>query len=170
MKLNDKIMTHQKKNQECCPEFDPVPWDGTTHEWIDKPFIKNNIPQFFHIPLPFTYAGILGRMWKAAKDAGSAPEIKDFLLLAYDPSPWKSELYMSVTKDVPGAENVKLSGTFISKVFDGPFNHVPRYIKEFDSYLEKQNRKAVKYYFYYTTCPKCAKKYGHNYIVAFAEI
>ena len=25
-------------------------------------------------------------------------------------------------------------------------------------------------YFYYTTCPKCAKHYGHNYVVGFAEI
>ena len=33
-----------------------------------------------------------------------------------------------------------------------------------------QGKKAGKYYFYYTSCPKCAKKYGHNYIVAFAEV
>ena len=109
-------------------------------------------------------------MWETAKNAGAAPEIKDFLLLAYDPSPWKSELYMSVTKEVPGANNIKLSGTFATKVFDGPFNHIPKYLKEFEEYLKKINKTAKKYYFYYTTCPKCAKKYGHNYIVAFAEI
>jgi hypothetical protein len=27
----------------------------------------------------------------------------------------------------------------------------------------------VDYFFYYTTCPKCAKKHGHNYTVAFAK-
>ena len=109
-------------------------------------------------------------MWKKAQDAGASPETKDFLLLAYDPSPWKSELYLNVTKEVPGAENVKLTGTFISKVYDGPFNNVPKYIKDFEGYLKGQNKTAKKYYFYYTTCPKCAKKYGHNYIVAFAEV
>lgn len=32
------------------------------------------------------------------------------------------------------------------------------------------NKDEKDYYFYYTTCPKCAKKYGHNYIIAFVEI
>ncbi len=163
-------MTDHSHDQECCPVFDPAPWDHKTHDWIEKPFIMKAIPQFLHIPLPFTYAKTLGSMWETAKNDGAAPEIKDFLLLAYDPSPWKSELYMSVTKEVQGANNIKLSGTFATKVFDGPFNHVPKYLKEFEEYLKKINKTAKKYYFYYTTCPKCAKKYGHNYIVAFAEI
>ena len=163
-------MTDHKNEKECCPEFDPKPWDHMTHEWVDKPFIKKNLPQFLHMPLPFMYARVLGKMWKSARDDGADPEIKDFLLLAYDPSPWKSELHMSVTKEVPGAENVKLTGTFISKVFDGPFNNVPKYLNELRRYLELLEKKAKKYYFYYTTCPKCAKKYGHNYIVGFAEV
>lgn len=91
-------------------------------------------------------------------------------MLAYDPSPWKSELYISVNKDVPNIENVKLSGKYISKVFDGAYNDVPKWITIFDEYLKKNSYKLLKYYFYYTTCPKCAKKYGHNYVVAFAQI
>jgi hypothetical protein len=55
-------------------------------------------------------------------------------------------------------------------VFDGPYNHVPKYLKEFHKYLALIEKKPKKIYFYYTTCPKCAKKYGHNYIVAFAEV
>lgn len=158
------------KEHECCPVFDPAPWDNKTHNWVEKPFIRDYLPQFFHMPLPSMMGKVIGRMWKKAQDAGAAPEMKDFLLLAYDPSPWKSELYLNVIKEVPGAENVKLTGTFISKVFDGPYNHVPKYIKELDSYLAGQGKKAIKYYFYYTTCPKCAKKYKHNFIVAFAEV
>jgi len=163
-------MNETKETHECCPVFDPAPWDNKTHNWVEKPFIKDYLPQFFHMPLPSMMGKVIGRMWKKAQDAGAATEMKDFLLLAYDPSPWKSELYMNVTKEVPGAENVKLTGTFISKVFDGPYHHVPKYLKELDIYLAGQGKKAVKYYFYYTTCPKCAKKYGHNYIVAFAEV
>jgi hypothetical protein len=163
-------MHDTKETHECCPVFDPALWDNKTHNWVEKPFIKDYLPQFFHIPLPSMMGKVIGRMWKKAQDTGAAPEMKDFLLMAYDPSPWKSELYLNVTKEVPGAENVKLTGTFISKVFDGPFNHIPKYIKELDSYLAGQGKKAKKYYFYYTTCPKCAKKYGHNYIVAFAEV
>lgn len=163
-------MTDQSHDQECCPVFDPAPWDYVTHEWSEKPFIRDYIPQLFHRPLPWMMPKIIGRMWKKTRDAGAAPDMKDFLLLAYDPSPWKSDLYMSVTKEVPGAENVKLTGTFMSRVFDGPYSHVPKYLNEFSRYLVLKEKVAKKYYFYFTTCPKCAKKYGHNYIAAFAEV
>jgi hypothetical protein len=163
-------MTTEKHEQDCCMGFDPVLWDQKTHEWHEKPFIKDTVPQFLHMPLPSMMGKVIGRMWKKVKDAGADPELKDFLLLAFDPSPWKSELYMNVTKEVPGTENVKFTGIFVSKVFDGPYNHVPKYIDEFRRYLELTDKKAKKYYFYFATCPKCAKKSGHNYIVAFAEI
>lgn len=154
----------------CCPKFDPVPWDGKAHEWKEKLFIKGSIPQLFHIPLPGTIKRTMGRMWQEAQKADAAPELKDFLTIAYDPSPWKSEFYMAVTKDVPGADNTKLTGKFLSKVFDGPYNAVPKWIKEMDEFVASQGRMTQKYYFYYTTCPKCAKKYGHNYVVAFAQV
>jgi hypothetical protein len=93
-----------------------------------------------------------------------------FLLLAYDPSPWKSEFYLAVTQEVPEAENVRLTGKFISKVFDGPFQEVPKWMKEMDEAMAADGEKVLKYYFYYTTCPRCAKIYGHNYVVAFGQV
>jgi hypothetical protein len=158
------------KNEHCCQEFDPEPWDEKTHEWKNKLFIRDTVPQLFHMPLPWMVGRVVNRMWKKAQDAGAAPDLKDFLWLAYDPSPWKSEFYIAVTKEVPGADNVRFTGTFISKVFDGPYNQVPKWVKEMDSYLSARDKKAKKYYFYFTTCPRCAKRYGHNYVVAFAEI
>lgn len=155
---------------ECCSKFDPKLWDEKTHQWKDKLFIKDTIPQLFHMPFPPMIGRMIQRQWKKAQDAGAAPDIKDFLWLAYDPSPWKSEHYIHVTKEVPNAENVKLSGRFISKVFDGPYNSVPKWAKEMDAYLAEKGEKLMKYYFYFTTCPKCAKKYGHNYVVAFAQV
>lgn len=163
-------MTHKNDSEVCCPPFDPALWDNQTHVWQDKPFIKDSMPVFFHIPLPWMIAKLMTRMWKKAQDSGAAPEMKDFLVMVTDPSPWRSEYYMYVLKEVPDAENVKLTGTFISKVFDGPYNAVPRYMKETEKYVEGLGKKVKTYYFYYTTCPKCAKKYGHNYIVAFAEV
>lgn len=154
----------------CCPEFDPAPWENKEQTWNNKLFLKDSVPELLHIPLPGIYGKAITHMWKKAQDAGAAPDLKDFLLLAHDPSPFKGELYMSITKEIPGEENVRLSGTFISKVFDGPYNKVPSYIKETDKYLASINKTAKKYYFYYAYCPKCAKKYGHNYIVALAEV
>jgi hypothetical protein len=163
-------MANQADEKECCPKFDPAPWQEKTHEWNDKPFIRDYLPQIFHMPLPSMMGKVIGRMWKKAKDADATVGLNEFLLLAYDPSPWKSELYMNVAREVPGADNVKLSGTFISKVFDGPYSRVPAYLKEFYGYIDSVGKKAKKIYFYFTTCPKCARKYGHNYIVAFAEV
>ncbi len=156
--------------QPCCPKFDTVPWDEKTLQWTDKPFIRDTIPEFMHMPLPGMIKRMMGRMWKMAQDSQAAPELNDFIAMAYDPSPWKSEFYMAVTKEVPGADNVRLSGTFHTKVFDGPYNAVPKWLKEMERYVESNGKKTKKYYFYYTTCPKCAKKYGHNYVVAFAEV
>jgi hypothetical protein len=38
------------------------------------------------------------------------------------------------------------------------------------SFAESQGMTASKVYFYYTTCPKCAKKYGKNNVVGFAKV
>ncbi len=164
-------MSQKNSNAEpCCPKFDTTPWDEKTHQWQDKLFIIGTIPQLFHMPLPWTLNSTMSRMWNQAQEAGAAPDLKDFLVLAYDPSPWKSELYLSVTKEVPGTENVKLTGTFLSKVFDGPYNAVPKWIKAMETYVTSKGKQTHKYYFYFTTCPKCAKIHGHNYVVAFAQV
>jgi hypothetical protein len=102
-------------------------------------------------------------MWNKAQVAGATPEIKDFLLLAYDPSPWTSELYMTVTKEVPNAKNVKLSGTFISKVFDGPYNAVPKWLKEWrNTYMIMGRQQRVFLFTHYL--PQMCEYYGHNYV------
>ncbi|MDD3006860.1 MAG: hypothetical protein PHX30_04755 [Candidatus Pacebacteria bacterium] len=158
------------KESICCPRFDPTLWDEKTVVWENKLFVKKNLPAFLHMPLPGTIGKMMTGISAKIETAGAKPTDQDFLWLSYDPSPWKSENYIHVTKEVPGLENVTLSGTFMTKVFDGPFNAVPEWIKEMDLYMSAQNKKAQKYYFYYTTCPKCAKKYGHNYVVMFAKI
>ncbi|GEM_PF-5301778 len=40
-----------------------------------------------------------------------------------------------------------MTGTFLSKVFDGPFNAVPKYIKEMDKYVSGQGEKVKKILF-----------------------
>lgn len=159
-----------ESTKECCPRFEPAPWEGKEHVWQGKTFIRKDIRQFFHMPLPWNMKRVINKMWDTVQGADAAPKNEDFLLLAYDPSPWRSELYMSVTKEIPGSRNVKISGTFITRVFDGPYNAVPEWIKDMDEYLESKNERSLKYYIHYTTCPKCAKKYGHNYAILFAQI
>ena len=38
------------------------------------------------------------------------------------------------------------------------------------SYAKRENEAIQKLYFLYTTCPKCAKKYGKNYVVLLAQV
>lgn len=163
-------MTTKNDSEVCCPQFDPIPWENTTHQWQDKLFIKDSMPVIFHIPMPWLITKLMTRMMKKVEDSGASPETKDFIILTYDPSPWRSEYYIYVLKEVQNAENVKISGTFISKVFDGPYQNVPKFMKETESYVSGLGSKVKKFYSFYTTCPKCAKKYGHNYIVILAEV
>lgn len=154
----------------CCPKFDPSPWDEKEIAFDNKLFIKDTMSQFMHFPLPWSFNKIMTRMWKKLEDAGAKPADKDILMLCYDPSPWKCEVYIGATKEVQDTENVKLSGSFLTKVFDGPYSNVPKWIKEMTEYVGGKGNRIKKFYFYYTTCPKCAKKYGHNYVVVFAEV
>lgn len=164
-------MTHSNNtNKPCCPKFDTDPWDNKIHIWENKHFIKDSIPVFLHFPIPFMIKKLITRMWNMAQEAGAAPDIKEFLMLITDPSPWKSEFYLAVEKEIPLAENIKMNGTFFTKVFDGPYNAVPKWIKEMDKIVKEKGKIVKTFYFHYTTCPKCAKLYGHNYTVGFAEV
>jgi len=163
-------MTFNK--DECCPEFNKEKWDEKTFDWDNKPFIKDSIPAIFHIPL---YLPLIGKkitkMWKMTQGANQAPEdMAETLVLFHDPHPFKSELFLSVNGEVPGAKNVTISGKFISKVFDGPYNAVPKFIKEMEKYLEPKDKKAKDYYVHYAYCPKCAKEKGNNYMILFAKV
>lgn len=152
----------------CCYPLDTTLWEEKIHEWKDKLFLQDEVVQIMHIPVNMT--PVVNRMFKKIEEADAMPEVKDFLMLAYDPSPWKSEIHMTVTKKVPNGKMVKLSGTFISKVFDGPYKDVPKWINRMDTFLSSHNQKCLKYYFHFAYCPKCMKKYGHNYCIVFAQI
>ncbi|MFC2045194.1 hydrolase [Chloroflexota bacterium] len=163
-------MTKHDDTTQCCPKFDPEPWHEKEITWQNKLFIKDTVVQFMHMPLPGTFGRAVTRMWQQLKDAGADPDLADFIMLATESSPWQGEIYINATKEVPDAENIELSGTYITRVFDGSYNAIPKWIKEMAQYVAQKGKKVKKYYFYYTTCPKCAKIYGHNYVVAFAEI
>jgi hypothetical protein len=161
----------EQVKEECCPTFHPEKWEEKTFNWDRKKFIKASVPTLFHIPLPPMIGKKITKMMKLAEEAQKLSKDKeDILLLFMDPNAFKTEMQLSVTDAVPNAENTTLSGTFISKVFDGPFNAVPKFMKQMDSYLGKSGEKAKNYYVHYAYCPKCAKEKGHNYMVLFAKV
>ncbi len=152
----------------CCPPFDPHPWDEKEHIWKGKFFIKDSNLCFMHFPL--NMGMVLDRMWKKVLDVKAELPNNKYLILSKDVSPWKCEQYLAVTKEVEGAENVMLEGRFLSKVFEGPYKDVPKWLDEMKKFVKEKGEEAEDFYFFYTTCPKCAKEYGKNYVVVFAKV
>jgi len=162
------------KDQECCPEFNPQKWDKKIFSWENRRFIKETIPTLFHMPFPPMISQKITSMMKLATSANKVDVQKDEVLILFqDPSPFRSNIYLSVNGEVPRANNIKLSGTFMAKVYDGPNNAIPKFVKDMNSFLEKEGKKIPKddsYYVHYAYCPKCMKKYGHQYMILFARI
>ncbi len=151
----------------CCPRFKPEGWDEQELHFEAKPFLKATTRSLFHIPL--NMGSVFPRTFEAIEKAG-AQDMTQFIVLTYDPSAWRSEHYFAVTKAVPGEEMVQMNGYFLTKVFEGPYKDAPRFEKEMEAFVRSRGKEVKKTYFFYTTCPKCAKYYGKNYMVAVSEV
>jgi len=159
-------MNNQNNNQECCPKFDPAPWDGKTFDWSNKKFIKDKVGTLFYVPLNFGAA--MTRSIKKIETAGT--KMLGGMTLSEHTSPWNMNLYLAVDREIAGAENVTLNGKFLSKVYEGNFKDTGVWMKDFENYAKDKGVVAKKTYLWYTTCPKCAEKYGKNYVVLIAQI
>lgn len=153
-------------SQICCPEFDPIIWDDKIFEWKNKPFLKAKVCTFFYMPLNF--GTVMKRLDKKRTQAGAT--VPDYLALSDHTSKWNMDLYLAVDKDVPSSENVTLSGKFFSKVYEGPFSDTGKWMKDFEALAQSKSLTIQKNYMWYTTCPKCAKKYGKNYTVVIGRL
>lgn len=151
----------------CCPRFKADEWDERELHFEDKKFVKAETRSIFHIPI--NMGKVFPKTFAAIQQANARRE-DEFIVLSHDPSLWKGEHYFSVDKDVPGQEVVELSGDYLTKVFEGPFKDQPKWEKAMREYVESRGRSMKKSYFFFTTCPKCAKVYGKNYVVAVAEV
>jgi hypothetical protein len=154
------------KSTGCCEPFNPEPWQDKEITWENKIFVKDHVTSFLHMPLNF--GGKVVKNMKLIKTARA--ETADQLMLTDENSLWGADIYINVSKDVPNAQMTTISGTFLTKVFEGPFQNAGKWAKEMKEYVKSKGKELKKIYFFYTTCPKCAKAYGKNYIVLFAQI
>lgn len=150
----------------CCPRFEPRPWEKKEVTFQDKLFIKDHVTSFFHIPLNMNKV-MLQNMEMIAKAGALAPEP---MVLSDENSLWGADIYIAVSKDVAGAQMAKMSGTFLSDVFEGPYKNIRQWISQMTGYVREKGKTMKKLYFFYTTCPNCAKYYGKNYVVLLAQI
>lgn len=151
---------------ECCPPFDKTLWDNKTFEWDNKLFIKDNVCAVFNIPMNF--GTVMRRLDSKVQKATAF--VPDWLCLSDHTSSWNMDLYLAVDKNIVGAKNVILSGIFFSKVYEGSFKDTGKWFKDFISDVKTKGLTINKIYTWYTTCPKCAKKYGKNYVVLVGKI
>jgi len=151
----------------CCPRFNTKGWDEQELHFKDKPFVKARTRSIFHIPI--NMGSVFRKTFSAIDKAGARAE-DEFIVLSYDPSAWTEEHYFSVIKDVPGQNMIHMSGDFLTKVFEGPYKNAPNWEKDMETFVRSKGKQVKKTYFFYTTCPKCAKYYGKNYVVAVSEI
>ncbi len=154
------------KSTGCCEKFDPRPWDNKEITWKDKLFVIDHLTSFFHIPLNMNRKMVknMGFIEKAGAKS------KEQLMLTDENSLWGADIYIGVTKTVPDAKMTTLSGTFLTKVFEGPYQNAGKWAEEMTQYVKEKKQVLKKIYFSYTTCPACAKVYGKNYVVLFAQI
>jgi len=149
----------------CCPPFDPAGWDGKIFQWQNKRFLHARVFSLFYVPLNF--GGVMKTLGQQVRRAGGL--IPDNLCLSDHTSKWNMDVYLAVDKEIPGADNVTMSGSFLTKVYEGPFKETGRWCRDFAAYAQSRNLALRKMYMWYTTCPKCAKKYGKNYVVIAAQ-
>lgn len=156
----------------CCPVFDTTRYNENVQvTWKDKLFLQESVWSFFYIPLTFGRATrrALAKIEKAHAQDDS--DDGDYLLLDDFQSPWGSNIYFEVSRNVPNAKMTTISGTFITKTFEGPYHKCGGWIQDTMAFvLEKTGKDPLQIYAHYTTCPKCAKVHGKNYVVMFAQI
>lgn len=160
----DKL--YEESETGCCPRFNPEPWNEKEIVFKDKLFVKDQSRSFLHIPLGF--GKMMVKNMEMIKDADALNPKP--LMLSDEESAWKTNIYIAVSKEVPMAEMTKISGIFLTKVFEGHYKNMKNWIEEMKEYVISKNKEIKKMYFFYTTCPHCAKVYGKNYTVILAEV
>lgn len=150
----------------CCPRFHPEGWEQQELRFDNKPFVRASTISAFHVPLN------MGSVFRKTEEAirREHADHGGFLVLSHDDSPWHAEHLFAVDKDVPGADMVRLSGTFLTKVFEGPYSDAKRWCGEMERFVAQKGKHLDELYFFYTTCPRCAKTYGKNYVVGVAKV
>ncbi|CAB4904838.1 MAG: hypothetical protein F2923_08705 [Actinobacteria bacterium] len=153
---------------QCCAVPDIDQWDQKVVDFQNQQFMRLRTRSFMYVPL--NMAGVMTKLQQEAQRAHVSMPPNQVMTLSRDLSPWQAEHLYAVTAPVPGADNVILDGEFASKVFEGPYGDAKVWMDGIRKYARSLGRVAGDVYFFYTTCPKCAKHYGKNYVIALTKL
>lgn len=164
MRLEDSDYDNQETG--CCARLDPEAWDARRFQWTARPFLRDRVRSFLHVPLNF--ASVVTRAHEAVEAAEAYP--KRPFWLTHQVSPWASDFLIALDHEVPSTRVERLSGSYLTRMFVGPYRHVRAWIQEMDRYVLAQGFRMRRALFYYGQCPRCARHYGENQVVLFAEL
>ncbi|WP_413872919.1 hydrolase [Albidovulum sp.] len=150
----------------CCPRFNPEGWDGQDLHFRDEAFVRATTKSAMHVPL--NMGNVFVRVHRHLQDAG-ADDPDDFVVLSRDLSPWQSEHLFAVSRPVPQEETTRLTGDYVTRVFEGPYRDARHWHAEMATLARDRGATADEVDFFYTTCPRCAKADGRNYVVGVAR-
>lgn len=151
----------------CCPRCNPKGWDGRNLNFEDKLFVRATTRSLLHVPV--NMGGVFTRVQGHIEDA-DAQNPDEYLVLSRDLSATEGEHLFAVTGPVPEEEMTTLSGDFITRVFEGPYRKAADWMHEMEIAAKAMGHNAERIFMFYTTCPKCARIYGENYVVGIAQI
>lgn len=151
----------------CCPRFLPDEWDEKIFALDDFIFVKATTRSLMYMPIN------LGKVYTStfeAIDNARAKSETTYLVLSKDISSFKCEHYFLVDAEVPSLKMNTLEGNYLTKVFEGPFKDMGKWMSVMKLYVKSNGYESNEIYSFYTTCPKCSKHYGKNYVVLFAKL
>jgi hypothetical protein len=153
----------------CCPRFNPEVWDEVTLHFVDKPFLRATTKSANHVPMDMDEVFTRVHQHMSAADA---IDDDNTLVLSRDLSASLGEHLFAIPDDVevPDEERISLTGDFITRVFEGPYEQAGSWMGAMIQAAKDQGGDGEEVYFFYTTCPKCAEFYGKNYVVGVARV
>ena len=151
----------------CCARFNPAGWDGQILHFDHKPFVRATTRSLAHVPL--NMGKVFSRVQAHIDEAG-AVDPSQLFVLSRDPSAFTGEHLFAVTKAVPDEEMTTLSGDFLTRTFEGPYSQVAEWMEQMQVEAREAGREPGLVWFFYTTCPKCAKAYGRTPVVGVVEL
>jgi hypothetical protein len=151
----------------CCPRFNPAGWDDQEMHFDKKLFVRATTLSLAHVPL--NMGKVFSRVQTHISDA-RAEDPAQMLVLSRDPSAFSGEHLFAVTKEVPDEGMTTLSGDFLTQTLEGPYAQARNWHEAMRAKAHAKGREPGEVWFFYTTCPNCAKAYGKNPVVGVVEL
>ena len=153
-------------NSDCCRILAAAEWDKKEIIWRDKPFYESRYRAFFHVPV--NIGKKIAEGMKKISEAGLAAES---MVLVKNEGLFGADILIPIAKKTNIFETELITGKFLTRIFEGHYGDMRRWIKETKKYCREKGFSPKEFIFWYAICPKCAKKYGDKVqVVVFARI